>query len=551
MNSTAISFPFKSEPDRPVHIRNFCIIAHIDHGKSTLSDRLIQATDAVPDRLFRDQVLDSMAIERERGITVKLQTVRLNYRNHLGSDFQLNLIDTPGHVDFAAEVARSLAGCDGAILLVDATQGVQAQTVAVLRAAHRQGLTILPVLNKVDSPGADIESALAELDALEGVDAAGALLVSAKTGQGIPELLEAITTQLPPPSGDPRSPLRALVFDSHYDPYQGAVMHVRIVDGALAHGDSMQLMSNNLELEAVEVGHFTPQPIAALGLSNGEVGYVVTGVKDVAALRVGDTLTGFGLAATEPLLPYDEPAPMVFASLYPLDARHLNTLREGIAKLALNDAALRFTPETSTALGAGFRCGFLGMLHLEIVRERLLREFSVEVIASSPSVPYQARLVNGEVIAVDGPMQFPQVQQFHSALEPFVSVSLHLPHDRVGPVMEVCQSHRGEYISLTYASANDAVLMSFPCRRALSRRSSCAKIFHHFARAPWRRGSKAVFRPSDALLNDVGIALHGEWARVISRPGFSRRSWGSERHHTQSSGKSSNQVKGSAPHRWR
>ncbi|MFD8000459.1 translation elongation factor 4 [Streptomyces mirabilis] len=448
--------PLILQPSLPANIRNFCIIAHVDHGKSTLSDRLIEATETVPDRLLRSQILDSMDIERERGITVKSQTVRMRYQGSDGTWYQLNLIDTPGHVDFAAEVSRSLAACEGAILLVDAAQGVQAQTVATLRAARKQGLTVFPVLNKIDSPAADLDKALRELDALDGIDADDTLLVSAKTGDGVDELLEAVIARFPAPAGDVSGPLRAFVFDSHYDVYRGAVMHVRVVDGSLGQGDGLQLMSNGFTVEAEQTGYFSPAAVPARGLSSGEVGYVSTGVKDVADIRVGDTLTHAAVPAAEALMPYEEPEPMVFAGLFPHNANDLAALREGIGKLALNDAALRFEPEVSTAIGAGFRCGFLGILHLEIVRERLLREFDVRVIASTPSVPYRARLGGGEV-TVESPARFPAFQRLDAVLEPFATAHIRLPHDRVGPVMEVCQRHRGEYQSLTYP--DDAVLV--------------------------------------------------------------------------------------------
>lgn len=430
-------------------IRNFCIIAHIDHGKSTLADRLIEITQTVADRDMQDQLLDSMDIERERGITVKLRTVRMQYRAADGIDYQFNLIDTPGHVDFSAEVSRSLATCEGAIVLIDATQGVQAQTVANVRLAREQGLKLLPVLNKIDSPLADPQRIVRQLDDVDGLDPHEVIQVSARTGEGVDTVLEAIAEHFPPPASK-HGPFRALVFDSYYDPYRGVVLSVRVVDGSLAAGDRVRFMSAPAGFEVTEVGIFRPELVLWDRLSAGEVGYVATGIKDPTFIRLGDTLTSTDKPAQQPVATYRESKPMVFAGLYPSGDITINLLRDAVQKLALNDAAFRAEAEVSEALGAGYRCGFLGMLHMDIVKERLRREYGVEVITTAPSVVYKLTLKDGDVRFIDNPAYFPNPEAIEMAEEPMVSSLIQTPSDYIGAVMELCGRSRGIFKTLDY-----------------------------------------------------------------------------------------------------
>jgi len=437
-------------------LRNFCIIAHIDHGKSTLADRMLQLTGAVDARDMRAQYLDRMDIERERGITIKSQAVRLPWTPSSASPDArpnvLNLIDTPGHVDFTYEVSRSLAACEGAVLLVDAAQGIEAQTLANLYLAMENDLTVLPVLNKIDLPGAQPERYADELAGLLGTDPDEVLRVSAKTGLGVPELLDRIVERIPSPVGDPAAPARALIFDSVYDIYRGVVTYVRVVDGRLSPRERIRMMSSGTEHDVLEVGVSSPEPtVSPTGLGVGEVGYLITGVKDVRQSRVGDTVTSAGRRAEHPLAEYAQPRPMVYSGLYPVEGTDYPALREALEKLQLNDASLVWDPETSVALGFGFRCGFLGLLHLEIVRERLEREFDLNLISTAPSVVYRVDTDDGVTHVVTNPSEFPD-GKIASVAEPVVRASVLTPKDYIGTVMELCQSRRGTLIGMEYLS---------------------------------------------------------------------------------------------------
>lgn len=434
-------------------IRNFCIIAHIDHGKSTLADRMLQLTGVVDARQMRAQYLDRMDIERERGITIKSQAVRLPFTASDGITYVLNLIDTPGHVDFTYEVSRSLAACEGAILLVDAAQGIEAQTLANLYLALENDLQVIPVLNKIDLPAAQPEKYAAELAHIIGCQPEDVLRVSAKTGEGVEELLNLAVEQIPSPIGDPDAPSRALIFDSVYDSYRGVVTYVRVIDGRLAHRDRVQMMSTKSTHEALEVGVISPEPIASKALGVGEVGYLITGVKDVRQSRVGDTITVTSNPAKQALGGYRDPKPMVFSGLYPLDGSDFPELRDALDKLKLNDAALVFEPESSVALGFGFRCGFLGLLHLEIVRERLEREFDLELISTAPNVVYRVIMDDGTEHVVTNPSEFPdgKISEVH---EPIVRATILAPSDFIGAIMELCQTRRGTMLGMDYLSAD-------------------------------------------------------------------------------------------------
>ena len=435
----------------PAVVRNFCIIAHIDHGKSTLADRMLQHTGLVDARSMRAQYLDRMDIERERGITIKSQAVRLPYQAPDGNEYVLNLIDTPGHVDFTYEVSRSLAACEGAILLVDAAQGIEAQTLANLYLAMENDLEIIPVLNKIDLPAAQPEKYAAELAHIIGCDPADILKVSAKTGAGVSELLERVIERIPAPKGDAAAPARALIFDSVYDTYRGVVTYVRVVDGRIGTREKIEMMSLGTTHELLEVGVTSPEPIATDGIGVGEVGYLITGVKDVRQSRVGDTVTSAVRGATESLGGYKDPKPMVFSGLYPLDGSDYPELRDALDKLKLNDASLTYEPETSLALGFGFRCGFLGLLHLEIVRERLEREFNLELISTAPNVVYRVITDAGAEIIVTNPSEFPE-SKLAQISEPVVRATVLLPTEFVGAVMELCQQRRGVLLGMDYLS---------------------------------------------------------------------------------------------------
>jgi GTP-binding protein LepA len=433
-------------------IRNFCIIAHIDHGKSTLADRMLQLTGVVEERQMRAQYLDRMDIERERGITIKSQAVRLPWRSH-GGQYVLNLIDTPGHVDFSYEVSRSLAACEGAVLLVDAAQGIEAQTLANLYLALDADLHVIPVLNKIDLPAAEPEKYAAEIAGIIGCAPAEVLRVSAKTGEGVAELLNAIVEQVPPPSGDLEAPARAMIFDSVYDTYRGVVTYVRVVDGRLSRRERTLMMSTKAVHETLEVGVISPEPVPSDGLAAGEVGYLITGVKDVRQARVGDTVTSTSRPAREPLPGYAHPRPMVFSGLYPVDGDDYPELRDALDKLRLNDASLVYEPETSTALGFGFRCGFLGLLHMDIVRERLEREFDLTLISTAPNVVYRVVMETGAELTVTNPSEFPD-GKISQVFEPVVRATVLAPSDYIGTIMELCQGRRGTLLGMDYLSAD-------------------------------------------------------------------------------------------------
>ena len=450
----AISIAKSPQPaaTNPQQIRNFCIIAHIDHGKSTLADRMLGITGVVEDRNMRAQYLDRMDIERERGITIKSQAVRLPWRSGIdGQEYILNMIDTPGHVDFTYEVSRSLAACEGAILLVDCAQGIEAQTLANLYLAMENNLTIIPVLNKIDLPAAQPEKFAEELANLIGCKPEDCLRVSGKTGEGVEVLLDEIVKQIPPPIGDPKAPTRALIFDSVYDSYRGVVTYVRVVDGHLSPRDQIQMYSTGVRHEMLEVGVISPEPIASKGLGVGEVGYLITGVKDVRQSRVGDTVTTYNNPATVALAGYKDPKPMVFSGLFPLDGAEYPMLREALDKLQLNDAALVFEPESSAALGFGFRCGFLGLLHMEIVRERLEREAGLTLISTAPSVVYNVTLDDGKKLVVTNPSEYPD-GKILEVFEPIVKATILAPSEFIGTIMELCQQRRGVQKGMDYLS---------------------------------------------------------------------------------------------------
>jgi GTP-binding protein LepA len=440
------------------HIRNFSIIAHIDHGKTTLSDRLLERTGALSQREMTEQFLDSMDLERERGITIKQHSVRLGYRARDGRDYVLNLIDTPGHVDFSYEVSRSLAACQGALLVVDASQGVEAQTLANAHLAADAGLEILPVLNKIDLPGAEPDRAREQIEHVIGIDASEAILASAKQGIGIDEILEAIVTKIPPPQGDPEGPLRALVFDSWFDQYRGVVVLVHVVDGRLAPGMRVRLMASGGSHEVEQLGVFTPKPVPVEGLAAGEVGFVVAGIKRVADVAIGDTLTDDRHPAPEPLPGFKEIKPMVFAGLYPVDTDQYAELREALEKLRLNDSSFFYEPETSSALGFGFRCGFLGLLHMEIVEERLEREFNLELLVTAPSVRYRVLKTSGEVIEVDSPARLPEPGSIEAVEEPIITATILTNDEFVGPILKLCQEKRGVQKGLDYITTTRVMI---------------------------------------------------------------------------------------------
>ena len=433
-------------------IRNFSIIAHIDHGKSTLADRLMEKTGAVDERDMREQLLDSMDLERERGITIKAQTVRLDYTAADGEDYVINLIDTPGHVDFSYEVSRSLAACEGALLLTDAVQGVQAQTVANAYLAIDAGLEVIPAINKIDLPAADPDRAAVEIVNILGGSASDIVRMSAKTGAGIDDVLETVVRDVPPPRGDPDAPLRALVFDSYFDAYRGVVCYVRVVDGHLGSGDSLRFMATKEVHDANEIGFLTPKFVPVGTLGPGEVGYLITGVKEIDRIKVGDTITGAQTAATKALPGYAEPKPMVFSGLFPTDGDDFEKLREALEKLRLNDASLAWEPETSKALGFGFRCGFLGLLHMEIVRERLEREYDLDLVATAPSVAYRVTMPDGSVTSIKSPQDLPETIDRRGVAEPYVKAMILTPSEYVGPIMELATKRRGIVGGMNYLS---------------------------------------------------------------------------------------------------
>ncbi|MDN3199852.1 translation elongation factor 4 [Enterococcus faecalis] len=435
---------------RQEKIRNFSIIAHIDHGKSTLADRILEKTNTVSSREMQNQLLDSMDLERERGITIKLNAIELNYTAKDGETYTFHLIDTPGHVDFTYEVSRSLAACEGAVLVVDAAQGIEAQTLANVYLALDNDLEILPVINKIDLPAADPERVRTEIEDVIGIDASEAVLASAKAGIGIEDILEQVVEYVPAPSGDIEAPLKALIFDSIYDSYRGVVLNIRVIDGVVRPGDKIQMMSNGKTFDVTEVGVFSPKPIARDYLMVGDVGYITASIKTVQDTRVGDTVTLADNPAAEALPGYRKMNPMVYCGLYPIDTSRYNDLREALEKLQLNDAALQFEPETSQALGFGFRCGFLGLLHMDVVQERLEREFNLELITTAPSVIYHVNKTDGTTVVVDNPAEFPEPVTIESVEEPYVKAQIMVPNDYVGAVMELSQRKRGEFITMDY-----------------------------------------------------------------------------------------------------
>jgi GTP-binding protein LepA len=501
------------------HIRNFSIIAHIDHGKSTLADRLIQRCGGLSEREMEEQVLDSMDLEKERGITIKAQTAALVYKARDGQIYNLNLIDTPGHVDFSYEVSRSLSACEGALLVVDASQGVEAQTVANCYTALDLGVEVVPVLNKMDLPQADPDRAKEEVEDVIGIDASDAIPCSAKTGMGIDEILDAIVARIPAPRGNPEGPLRAMIVDSWFDSYVGVVMLVRVVDGRLAKGDRIKLMATEATYEANQLGVFTPANQPRESLEAGEVGYIIAGIKELQAAKVGDTVTlikagtgGAAFTATEPLPGFKEIQPQVFAGLYPTEANQYDSLRDSLEKLKLNDSSLRYEPEVSQALGFGFRCGFLGLLHMEIVQERLEREFDQDLITTAPSVVYQVVRNDGEVIMVENPAKMPEQGKIQEIREPIVTVHLYMPQEYVGPVMTLANQKRGVQINMAYHGRQvmltyelplgEIVLDFFDKLKSVSR--GYASMDYEFKE----------YRPSDVA--KVDILLNGDKVDALS-----------------------------------
>jgi GTP-binding protein LepA len=439
---------------RQSRIRNFSIIAHIDHGKSTLADRILEETSALTQREMKEQLLDSMDLERERGITIKLNAVQLQYKAKDGETYIFHLIDTPGHVDFTYEVSRSLAACEGALLIVDAAQGIEAQTLANVYLALENDLEILPVINKIDLPSAEPERVRQEIEDVIGLDASEAVLASAKAGIGIQDILEQIVEKVPAPQGDPEGPLKALIFDSLYDPYRGVVTYIRIAEGTVKIGDKIKMMATGKEFEVLELGVFTPKAVQKDFLTVGDVGFLTASIKNVGDTQVGDTITSAVKGASEPLPGYRKMNPMVYCGLYPVDTAKYNDLREALERLVLNDSALQYEPETSQALGFGFRCGFLGLLHMEIIQERIEREFNIDLIATAPSVIYNVTMTDGEKIVVDNPANMPEAQKISVVEEPYVKASIMTPNDYVGTIMEICQKKRGIFLTMDYLENN-------------------------------------------------------------------------------------------------
>lgn len=435
------------------NIRNFSIIAHIDHGKSTLADRLLQFTGTISDREMKDQFLDKMDLEREKGITIKLQPVRLKYQAKNGEDYILNLIDTPGHVDFSYEVSRSLAACEGALLVVDASQGIEAQTLANVYMAMDLDLEIIGIINKIDLPGADPEKVKKEMEDVLGLDGDHIIPISAKTGQGVDEVLEAIVARVPAPAGQMENPFQALIFDSYFDPYKGAISYIRVVEGQVFKGDIIKMMHSGKDYEVTELGVISPYLTEVAALGPGEVGYLAAGIKNVGDTRVGDTVTTASNPADRPLPGYQEVKPMVYCGLYPMENNDFERLRDALDKLKLNDASLFYEPESSDALGFGFRCGFLGLLHLEIVRERLEREYDLSLLATAPSVVYRVGLTDGSVLELQNPKLWPPPQRIDAVQEPYVKAAMMVPHDYVGTIMELCQEKRGQYVNMEYLTS--------------------------------------------------------------------------------------------------
>jgi GTP-binding protein LepA len=444
------------------HIRNFSIIAHIDHGKSTLADRIIERTGGLSSREMEAQVLDSMDLERERGITIKAQTAALRYKARDGREYELNLIDTPGHVDFSYEVSRSLSACEGALLVVDASQGVEAQTVANCYTATELGVEVVPVLNKIDLPSAQPERVIQEIEDVIGIDATDAVRVSAKTGEGVDDVIEAVIARIPPPKGDPAAPLKALIIDSWFDNYVGVVMLVRVVDGTLRPKDGIRFMATGAIHLTEQVGVFTPKSVARESLSAGGVGFIIAGIKDLKDAKVGDTVTHEEKPAAEPLPGFKEIQPQVFAGLYPVESNRYEALRDALAKLQLNDSSLRYEPETSQALGFGFRCGFLGLLHMDIVQERLEREYDMELITTAPTVVYQVAQRDGTVIEIDNPSKLPDPSKIEEIREPIIRATIIMPQEYVGPVITLCEAKRGTQVNMNYVGRQVILTYDMP-----------------------------------------------------------------------------------------
>nr|WP_306898777.1 translation elongation factor 4 [Salibacterium salarium] len=439
---------------RQKKIRNFSIIAHIDHGKSTLADRILETTRSLPEREMKDQMLDAMDLERERGITIKLNSVHLKYTHTDGEEYTFHLIDTPGHVDFSYEVSRSLAACEGALLIVDASQGIEAQTLANVYLAVDNDLEIIPVINKVDLPSAEPEKIKQEIEDVIGIDASDAVLASAKSGLGTDEVLKQIVEKIPAPSGNPEEPLQALIFDSIYDTYRGVIAYIRVIEGTIRPGEKIQMMQTGKEFEVSEVGVFTPKPVVCDELTVGDVGFMIASIKNVSDSRVGDTITHANKPAEKPLPGYKTMNPMVFCGMHPIDSNDYNALRDALERLELNDSSLQYEAESSQALGFGFRCGFLGLLHMEILQERIEREYGIGLITTAPSVVYNVYLTDGEVLEIDNPSKMPDQQKVDSVEEPFVKATVMVPNDFVGAVMDICQKKRGEFIDMQYMDEN-------------------------------------------------------------------------------------------------
>ncbi|MDO5597038.1 MAG: translation elongation factor 4 [Acidaminococcus sp.] len=495
------------------HIRNFSIIAHIDHGKSTLADRLIEMTGTLSKREMEDQILDSMSLERERGITIKDQAVQLDYKAKDGNDYVLNLIDTPGHVDFTYEVSRALAACEGALLVIDATQGIEAQTLANVYLAMDHDLEIIPVINKIDLPSADVPRVEKEIEDILGIPKEDCVLCSAKTGLGVDQVLEAVVKRVPPPKGDPAQPLQALIFDSKFDSYKGVLLYVRVVNGCLRKGMTIRLMATGKAYDVTEVGVFKPAMVNVDELGEGQVGFMAASIKTVKDARVGDTVTDNSRPAKEPLPGYRKATPMVYCGLYPVENSDYDNLRDALEKLQLNDASLSFEPETSTALGFGFRCGFLGLLHMDVVKERLEREYNLSLITTAPNVIYEVVKTNGDIEMVDNPSQFPNPTVIEHVEEPFVNATIIVPKDFVGPVMELSQDKRGEYQNMTYLDETRVMIhYALPLSEI---------IFDYFDRLKSvSRGYASLdyelsgYRPSDMV--KVDVLLNGDPVDALS-----------------------------------
>lgn len=493
--------------------RNFSIIAHIDHGKSTLADRILELTGAISGREMKDQILDSMDLERERGITIKLNAVTLSYKSDDGNTYIFNLIDTPGHVDFTYEVSRSLAACEGAVLVVDATQGVEAQTLANVYLAIDNNLEILPVINKVDLPNANPEWAKAEIETRIGIPCEEAVEVSAKTGLHVHELLEAIVKTIPAPNGDESAPFKALIFDSFYDSYRGVVIMVRVKDGSIKVGDHIKLMQSGRDYTVTELGIRTPTEIKLKELKCGQVGYICAQIKDIKDVRPGDTVTSFDKPASKPLPGYRDINPMVYCGLYPVDSNDYQDLKEALEKLSLNDASLQFVPETSQALGFGFRCGFLGLLHMDVIQERLEREYNIDLILTAPSVIYHVYLTSGELLKIDNPSKLPDSSKINRIEEPYVKANIMTPKEYVGPIMELCQEKRGIYLDLQYFDDTRMILVyELPLSEIVynffDKLKSCSKGYASFDYEP------SIYRPNDLIKMDV--LLNGQVVDALS-----------------------------------